>query len=107
MLTILVETPGERPSLWVRWRHLGQICPCPASSWHGGYSLFCLKVTTGRWQSQNKTTAFVSGPRAPPATLHHPLLRAQHVRTRQTHLIWGHVDFWPPIAGDVSGYDQL
>lgn len=30
MLTILVETPGERPSLWVRWQHLGQICPCPA-----------------------------------------------------------------------------
>ena len=81
MLTILVETRGKGlpcgygGDTWVRY------APAQPSSWHGGYSVFCLKVTTGRWQSQDKTTAFVSGPRAPPATLHHPLLRARHVRT--------------------------
>lgn len=103
----LVETPGEGlpcgygGDTWVRY------APAQPSSWHGGYSVFCLKVTTGQWQSQGKTTAFVSGPRAPPATLHHPLLRARHVRTRQTHLVWGHADFWQPIAGDASSYDRL
>lgn len=51
--------------------------------------MFGLKVTTSQWQSQGKTTSSVSGPRAPPLTLHLPLCRALHVWTVQTHLIWG------------------
>lgn len=103
----LVETPGGRPSLWVWWRHLGQICPCPAQLLaHGGYSVFCL-VTTGQWQSQGKTTALSLGP----GLLLRPCTTsAQGSLTcadRQTHLIWGHADFWQPIAGDASSYDWL
>lgn len=106
LLTILGGDPRGRPSLWVWWRHLGQICPCPAQllAWR----VFSILFEGDNWPvaepGQDHSLSLGPGLLLRPCTT---LCSGLGMRTRQTHLVWGHADFWQPIAGDASSYDPV